>query len=323
MRVLHEPHRRLLQLAERLAERLDVRLHRRVGALLLDEAAAPRRRTPARRGRRPSAACGRRGRAPGCRWRPRRSWRCAHRARTAPCRARRYSRGRRTSAAPAPCWRSPWSVSTPLITGVSRPMWSSAAWRAFASSERCATSACSAVHSTSARAASLKALIVISVRRTSGCTMIGSAGLSVYFAPGERAALQPLLGVGDGVLIGDLGLRQPLHADAEPRLVHHREHGGEAAIFLADQPAGGAVVVHHAGRVAVDAHLLFDRAAGHARCARRASRPASAGTSARRTARCRLVPSGAPSMRASTRWMMLSARSCSPAEMKILVPVIL
>ena len=35
-----------------------------------------------------------------------------------------------------------------------------------------------------------------------------------------------------------------------------------------------------------------------------------------------LVPAGAPSMRASTRWMMFSARSCSPAEMKILVPVI-
>ena len=33
------------------------------------------------------------------------------------------------------------------------------------------------------------------------------------------------------------------------------------------------------------------------------------------------VPSGAPSMRASTRWTMFAARSCSPAEMKILVPV--
>ena len=36
-----------------------------------------------------------------------------------------------------------------------------------------------------------------------------------------------------------------------------------------------------------------------------------------------LVPSGAPSMRASTRWITFSAMSCSPAEMKILVPVIL
>ena len=39
----------------------------------------------------------------------------------------------------------------------------------------------------------------------------------------------------------------------------------------------------------------------------------------------RLMPftlSGAPGVLASTRWMMLSDRSCSPAEMKILVPVI-
>jgi hypothetical protein len=36
-----------------------------------------------------------------------------------------------------------------------------------------------------------------------------------------------------------------------------------------------------------------------------------------------LTPSGAPSMRASTRWMMLSDMSCSPAEMKIFWPEIL
>src|SRR3954467_11044066 len=36
-----------------------------------------------------------------------------------------------------------------------------------------------------------------------------------------------------------------------------------------------------------------------------------------------LMPAGAPSTRASTRGMMLGARSCSPAEMNILVPVIL
>ncbi|MNY56693.1 hypothetical protein D3C86_1927990 [compost metagenome] len=35
-----------------------------------------------------------------------------------------------------------------------------------------------------------------------------------------------------------------------------------------------------------------------------------------------LVPCGASGRRASTRWMMFSARSCSPAEMKILVPEI-
>ena len=35
-----------------------------------------------------------------------------------------------------------------------------------------------------------------------------------------------------------------------------------------------------------------------------------------------LVPPGASGSRASTRWRMFSVRSCSPAEMKILVPVI-
>ena len=93
--------------------------------------------------------------------------------------------------------------------------------------------------------------------------MIGSAGLSLNFAPAQRAALQALLGVGGGVLVGDLGDREPLQADREPRFVHHREHGVQATIFLGDQPAGCAIVVHHAGGVAVDAHLLFERAADH------------------------------------------------------------
>ena len=34
-----------------------------------------------------------------------------------------------------------------------------------------------------------------------------------------------------------------------------------------------------------------------------------------------LVPAGASGTRASTRWTMLSARSCSPKVMKIFVPV--
>jgi hypothetical protein len=36
-----------------------------------------------------------------------------------------------------------------------------------------------------------------------------------------------------------------------------------------------------------------------------------------------LMPGGASGSLASTRWRMFSVRSCSPAEMKILVPVIL
>ena len=81
------------------------------------------------------------------------------------------------------------------------------------------------------------------------------------FGSGQRATLHALLGIGRGVLIGDLGEREALHADAEPRLVHHHEHGVEAAVRFADQPAGRAVEIHHARRVAVNAHLLLDRAA--------------------------------------------------------------
>ena len=36
-----------------------------------------------------------------------------------------------------------------------------------------------------------------------------------------------------------------------------------------------------------------------------------------------LLPAGASGNRANTKWMMFSARSCSPALMKILAPVIL
>ena len=82
--------------------------------------------------------------------------------------------------------------------------------------------------------------------------------------PRESAALQPVAGIGHGVLVGDFRLRQPLHRDTKPRLVHHHEHALHALVFLADQPPGGAVIVHHAGGIAVNAHLVFDRATGHA-----------------------------------------------------------
>ncbi len=88
-------------------------------------------------------------------------------------------------------------------------------------------------------------------------------GLLRKFGAAQGASGEPLLGIGGGVLVGDLGERQPLHADAEPRLVHHREHRLQAAVRLAHEPTGRGVVIHHAGRIAVDAHLLFDRTAGH------------------------------------------------------------
>jgi hypothetical protein len=38
----------------------------------------------------------------------------------------------------------------------------------------------------------------------------------------------------------------------------------QAAVFLADQPAHGVIVIHHAGGIAVDAHLLLNGAASNA-----------------------------------------------------------
>ena len=77
----------------------------------------------------------------------------------------------------------------------------------------------------------------------------------------ERAALPALLGVGRGVLIGDLGNAEALDGDAEPGAVHHHEHRRKAPVLFADQPALRAVEIEHGGRVAVNAHLVLDRAA--------------------------------------------------------------
>eukprot|EP00043_Microstomoeca_roanoka_P023596 m.258898 g.258898 ORF g.258898 m.258898 type:complete len:584 (+) comp32817_c0_seq1:263-2014(+) len=77
---------------------------------------------------------------------------------------------------------------------------------------------------------------------------------------GHRAALQPVLGIGQRVLIGDLGLRIALQAHAQTRLVHHHEHRPHPLVEIAHKVAGRAVIVHHAGGVAVDAHLFFDLA---------------------------------------------------------------
>jgi hypothetical protein len=79
----------------------------------------------------------------------------------------------------------------------------------------------------------------------------------------QRAALEAVLRIGDRVLIGDFRLREALNGHTEPRLVHHHEHGVEALVLRADEPAGGAVIVHDAGRIAVNAHLVLDRAAGN------------------------------------------------------------
>ena len=90
---------------------------------------------------------------------------------------------------------------------------------------------------------------------------------------------------------------------------------------LADQEALGAVEIEHAGRLRLDAHLLLDAAAADAvarahlavrlRQELRHQEQRDVLGAARRIRQARI-----------TRWMMLSVRSWSPPEMKILVPVI-
>ena len=78
-----------------------------------------------------------------------------------------------------------------------------------------------------------------------------------YIAP-----LQAIFGIGDRVLIGDFSLRIPLQADTQTRFVHHGEHGAHALVFVTQQKPCCAIIVHHTGRVAVDAHFFFDLANG-------------------------------------------------------------
>ena len=81
---------------------------------------------------------------------------------------------------------------------------------------------------------------------------------------GQRAALQPVLGVGDARLIGRLAHAQPLDADAQPLGVHHGEHGRHALVGLADQPAPGVLEGELACGGALQAHLVLDTGADHA-----------------------------------------------------------
>ena len=78
---------------------------------------------------------------------------------------------------------------------------------------------------------------------------------------GQRTRLQALAGVTQRILVGALRQAQALHANAEPRGIHHHEHRLQALVRLADQVAFGTIEIHHAGGGAVDAHLVFDRAA--------------------------------------------------------------
>ncbi|CAM4413604.1 hypothetical protein PARU111607_17700 [Palleronia rufa] len=72
-----------------------------------------------------------------------------------------------------------------------------------------------------------------------------------------RLALHPVERIGQRMLIGGLGHADALHADAQPRVVHHREHRRHALVLFTHQPAPGTVVLHHRGGRAVDPHLVL------------------------------------------------------------------
>ena len=110
--------------------------------------------------------------------------------------------------------------------------------------------------------------------------MIGSAALLWVLRTRQRAALDAVLGVEHGALVGGLRRAQALHADGQPLAVHHGEHGAQALVRLADQPAGRLVEAHLAGGGGLDAHLVLDGGADHAVARARAAVLVRAGTSA-------------------------------------------
>src|SRR5690606_14177334 len=78
------------------------------------------------------------------------------------------------------------------------------------------------------------------------------------------AALAAIGGICGGLLRSALSQSYALDADRQPRLVHHDEHGREAAVLLADEVADSApvlAVLQHAGRARVDAELVLQAGA--------------------------------------------------------------
>ena len=72
--------------------------------------------------------------------------------------------------------------------------------------------------------------------------------------------LDPLQRIGEGLLRRALGDLHSLRTDIDPRIVHHREHCGEAAILGPDQLPDAFVIVavgHDAGGRGVDAQLVL------------------------------------------------------------------
>ena len=95
--------------------------------------------------------------------------------------------------------------------------------------------------------------------------MIGTRGASASFIRSDRGPLHPFLGVLQRMQIGGAGMGQALHADKEPRFIHHVKHDAHAGIFPPQQIAdAGAVLakVETAGRAPVNAHFVLDPGAG-------------------------------------------------------------
>ncbi len=157
-----------------VAELLGVRLEL-VEQIAHDTAAAHRR------------ACGRRGRRPGCRWCLRRWRRCGRRGSAGRRRSPRRSPSRRGPAARATSSRCRRRCTDPSRAGsAGRPAPANAAPRRRRRRARAASarSSAAALVYTRHRMASIHARWVISMRRTSGCSMIALA--SPAGAPGAR-----------------------------------------------------------------------------------------------------------------------------------------
>lgn len=75
--------------------------------------------------------------------------------------------------------------------------------------------------------------------------------------------MQTIASVFQATLEADFGVGQTLQRGTQTCGVHEGEHAVQAFVRRADQETGGAVEVHHAGGVAVDAHLVFQRTAAH------------------------------------------------------------
>ena len=86
--------------------------------------------------------------------------------------------------------------------------------------------------------------------------MVDDRGVGLA-GPG-RAALPPITGIGEGVLIRPLGYADALDPDGEAGGVHHDEHVGQALIGLTDQFGRRAFEGHDAGRRGMDAELVLD-----------------------------------------------------------------